>query len=458
MIKGNYILFILLTLVCYHSCLDNKGHNNQLSDTNEKYISDRDFLETYFSTIDIPYLLEEDKDSILSNKEEIKNNVNYRNQFIGKARGRKSAIRKFHFTSYNGKKVPVPFKRYLLPNELDDFNKDSLSGFIKLYELYRTREKEVNHLVKNINYLKEDEIQKLIEGSFKDSSYYKELAFNRFEKDSVTFWTAYNKRKDSLQSIIYPVDSVLPFGPKALGNLIEQDKNYLGFYIKEGDSISEKNKKKRKDIYEIWTYYLKLYPYVDADLSEDYEEKLLPPIKDYKILENPFLSILEQEGYVKRFNPIDGSFVTRLSNINNYEVYYATTGVDYPKGCGAYSKKIEDCCFFRAGYDCNSEGYVILYDHKDRFATVIPVFILNNTQSYGFQLQFSYIKDNVIYIYQGYSMYDRFVNQHGDWERYKVDAEGNTISAKGYKSVGIAKAYEIKILNNDEVRVTKINK
>ncbi len=455
MTKNNYILFILLLSLCYHSCQDNKKNINQHSAKKEEYGSNKAFLETYFSTIDIPYLLKEDVDSILLYEEKVKNDKQYRNKFITKAKGRRSGIRKLSYSSYKNKKVPFLFKRFLLPDELSKFNKDSLRDFVILYELYKKR----LEIIRNITYypLTHDEIQKLIQGSYKDSLYYKELSTNRYKKDSIESATRFNKIIDSLQSIIHPIDSLLPFGPKPLKNLIENKTNYLGFYVKSGDSLTENKKQSRKAIYDTWMYYLKLHPYVDADLSDDYEVKLLPPIKDYKVLDNSILSTLVQDGYEKEHSPINESFVARLSNITNYEVYYTTTGSDYPIGCGAFSKKEEDCCFFREGYDCNSTGYLILYNRKKEDALVIPAFILNNTQSYGFQLQFFYVKNNTIYIYQGYSMYDRFVNENGEVDRYLQHKEGRSTSAKGYKSVGIAKAYEIEILKNGEVNVKKIN-
>ncbi|MAN28802.1 MAG: hypothetical protein CMH15_12620 [Mesonia sp.] len=439
------------------SCKDKNETNNQINIVSEDNVAEESYIKKYFSTTDIPYLLKEEVDSILVNEEKIKNDKNYRNQFIGKARGRKSAIRKFHFTSYKGKKVPAPFKRFLLPNELEQFNKDSLAQFIILYELYKQRLKKVATIIK-YDLLTHDEIQKLIQSSFKDSIHYKELAKKRFLEDSIKFSIKYNRITDSLQSIIHPIDSILPFGPKPLGQLVENNKNFLGFYIKQGDSITEKKKKERKDIYDIWMYFLKLHPYVDADLSEDYEEKLLPPIENYEIVENTLLSTLIQDGYQKEYNPVNGSFVTRLSNINNYELYYTTTGVDYPIGCGAFAKKEEDCCFAKDGYDCNSTGYLILYNREEKFATVIPAYILNNSQSYGFQIQFFYVSNNTIFIYQGYSMYNWFVDKNGMLDRYLHHKDGSTTSARGYKSVGLAKAYEIKILNNNEVKVFKIKK
>ncbi|MFD2434924.1 hypothetical protein ACFSO9_16115 [Mesonia maritima] len=373
MIKSSCILSILFFFL--FSCKESNKFDKQAYIKDKKGAKKDTFLVKYFSAIDIPYLLEEEKDSILNRKDKIVEDKKFRNRFISKARARRSGIRKFNYIPYKGKKIPAPFKRFLLPNELEKFNKDSLAQFIILYELYKQRLKKVGTIIK-YDLLSNDEIQKLIQSSFKDSIHYKELAKKRFLGDSIKFSIKYNRITDSLQSIIHPIDSILPFGPKPLGQLVENNKNFLGFYIKQGgDSITEEKKKKRKDIYDIWMYFLKLHPYVDADLSEDYEQKLLPPIENYKMLENTLLSTLIQDGYQKEFNPVNGSFVTRLPNINNYEIYYTTTGVDYPIGCGAFAKKEEDCCFARDGYDCNSTGYLVLYNREEKFATVIPAFI-----------------------------------------------------------------------------------
>ena len=202
---------MLLTL-CYYSCQNNKKHNNQPSIDKEEYVSNKVFLETYFSTIDIPYLLKEEKDSILNNKERIATDKNYRNQFISKARGRRSGIRKL---SGGVSHIPAPFKRYLLPSELTSFNRDSLSDLIVLYELYKKRQDKIRSISKY--HLTYDEIQKLIKGSYKDSIYYRALSANRYKKDSIESIIRMNNKRDSLQKIIYPIDSVSPFGPKPLG-------------------------------------------------------------------------------------------------------------------------------------------------------------------------------------------------------------------------------------------------
>ena len=55
-------------------------------------------------------------------------------------------------------------------------------------------------------------------------------------------------------------------------------------------------------------------------------------------------------------------------------------------------------------------------------------------------------------------MYNWFVDKNGMLDRYLHHKDGSTTSARGYKSVGLAKAYEIKILNNNEVKVFKIKK
>lgn len=456
------ILFVILFFwIFLLSCKNEKNRNSQVITKQENKLSSESILTKYFSTIDIPYLLKEEVDSILLNKEKFKNDKAYRNQFKRKARGRRSGIRKLDGQS----QIPAPFRRYLLPSELTRFNKDSLSDFIILYELYKKREDKIRSIS---NYsLTEDEIQKLIQGSYKDSIYYKELSANRFKKDSIETITKFNKIKDSLQTIVHPVDSILPFGPKPFGRLLENNINSLGFHVKiENETnasgfplnnesyLTEEKKQSRKDIYDIWRYYLKFHPYADADLSEDYQEKLLPPIENYKVLHNSILASITEYDHEKKYNPINGNFVARLENIGIYEVYYTTTGVDSYNGCGLTIKE-NNCCFAKEGYDCSSIGYLILYNRKEKFATVVPAFILNNTQSFGFQLQFSYVSKETIYIYQGYSMYNWFVNKGGKIKRFITNKDGSTTGAKGYKSVGIANNYRIEIQNNGNLIINE---
>src|SRR5690606_9264397 len=104
----------------------------------------------------------------------------------------------------------------------------------------------------------------------------------RRSRDSIKYWTAFYHKRDSLQNIIHPVDSILPFGPKPLGQLVKNNEKAIDFKIlKDKPLTNEGFIKNRKMIYETWMYYLWFHPYADADLGENYVEKLLPAFKTY---------------------------------------------------------------------------------------------------------------------------------------------------------------------------------
>ena len=453
MIRLVYISFIFLISP---SCKDKQKDDFNFSIKNQvSEIAVEETLKKYISAYDIPYLLKEDVDSILENEEKIKNDKEYRNEFISKARRRRSGIEKLAYIPYNKTRVPFLFKRFLLPNELSSFHKDSLSDFVMLYELYKHRKDTITSVTKYVRFLEDEEIHKLIKGNFKDSASYQELATSRFNKDSIESSTRFHIIKDSLQSIVHPIDSMVPFGPKPLGRLIENNIESIGFHNNGVDSLTDEQTQSRKDIYTIWMYFLKFHPYADADLSEYYEEKLLPPIKTYQFIDLG-IEILHDDQII---DPKYLHFQTRISNIGNYEVYYSTTGVDSDNNnCGIHNKEEKNCCFAKEGYNCNSVGYLTLYNRKNQDATIIPAYVLQNTQSYGFQLQFPYIEDSTIHVFEGYSMYDWFVTKDGNITRYLENKSGVKTNANGYKSIGITKACEVQVLKNGEVKVKRIKK
>ncbi len=432
------VLYILLLSISFvlQSCKNTEIENLVPPLLEKKTNFEKDTLKQYISTIYIPYLLKEDIDSINVNKEKFINDKEYRwKTFEIKARERHHGIRQLSYTNYKNRKVPYYFKKFLLPNELALFHKDSISKFVTLYELYKKRRSTVEKITRYN--LEIDEIQHLIQVSFKDSVFYKKLASNRFKTDSIKSWRAYNQRTYSLQSIIHPIDSILPFGPETLGELIRSNQNDIGFTVLVNDLVrTTKDIEARKTIYNTWEYFLRLHPYADADLSEDYEQKLLPPIKSYQYVMVNDHSTLSDFRYVENpsLGSIVGSYVLRLPDINKYEVYYTTTGTDGYGDCGGgYNKTEENCCFTESWLGCNSTGNILLYDRKEQHSIVIAAFALNARRQERARQQFFYIDSNyTIHVFNG----DYYYN------RSRVDIK------KSSHNIGLTKAAEIKILED----------
>lgn len=442
-------ILVMFAFIIFINCGERRENSYHSTENQKSIIKSDDVLKKYFSISDIPYLSKEEVDTILINEKKIKINKQYRNRFISKARARKSEIRNLIYSTSENNNVPYLFKRFLHTPELSNFNKDSIKDFVILYDLYKKRIETIDKVTKHKHFLSDNEIQKLIQSSFKDSIYYKELAESRFIKDSIKSLMRFNNIRDSLQSIIHPINSMLPFGPKPLGKLIENETNSLGFYVKRGDSLKDKQLSKRKDIYDIWMYYLKFHPHADVDLVEGYIEKFLPPIKTYEFVNLGNLEVLNED---ENFDLKYSNFQLRLSNIGRYEIYYITAGIDsYDNDCNV-NRKVDNCCFSKEGYSCNSSGFIVLYNRQEQHSKIIPVFKLQNS-SYGFLLRFSYIKNNTIHVFEGKSLYNWFVDEKGDIDRYLHHLDGSTTSAKGYKSVGISKAYEIEIMNSGELKI-----
>lgn len=428
------IVLILITII--FSCKRNKGTSLPYNEGKTKANNTQD-----------PYLLEKEIDSILGkdadlSKEKVFNQALYN---IKIKRQQEIKELKRSATIHGKNKTPSVFNTYLTPKELSKFNSDSLSNWIIYNELYKTRRDRTSRLIKYVRALKKEEIQKFIQGSFKDSLYYKELASNRFKTDSIKSWVAYNKRLDSLQSIIHPIDSILPFGPKSLGKLIESNINDIGFTILKGDSLTKpKDIEARKAVYNTWKYFFKFHPYADRDLGEDYEERLLPPIKSYQYVTINDYSTLSNFKYLenKNLNSVIGSYVLRLPNINKYEVYYTTTGEDGYGNCGDYNKSEESCCFTESWLGCNSTGNIVLYNRKTQHSIVIAVFTLNALlgNETGTHQQFFYIDKNyTIHVFNGNLSLNR---SYADF-MYLL------------KAVGLTKTAEIKILEDGNIIINE---
>lgn len=396
-----------------------------------------------------PYLHVEELDTILINWKKFIENSNYSKNFYNRAIKRRNEINRLKASlqdSFPGRedfKNPTVFKRFILPEELVDFKLDSISSWMYYNKLIKKRRIEIGKQLKGneIRFFIDEQIHQIIKDSMRISEKYKQIVAENRKKDSVSYLKNYHRINDSLKNIINPIDSILPFGPKSLGNFIANNDNEIYFNEVKGKVLTALQKKKRKDIYDAWIFFLKLHPNSDADLSEGYIEKLLPPTHTYDFVEidgrNGLNGYLDYDDYQHDFNPFQAKFVTRISNIKNYEVYYTTTGNDFPSGCNNIGKKEDECCFKYEGYDCNSTGNIILYDRKKKHSVIIPAYELNMEE---LSFMFFYIsKDEKIYIFKG------------DYS-YKG---GNSISFDS-KTMKLEKFYEIKINTDNTITVNKI--
>ncbi len=330
-------------------------------------------------------------------------------------------------------KIPSDIKFFLSEEQINRVKSDSS----KYWEKYKKTAQIRKDSLTKLSALRSDEMIEMIKDSSRFWQINKALAIKRRNQE--------NDRMDSIQNALRPIDSMLPFGSKPLGELIKENRNDLGFSVKRGSSLTIEEKSKRKDLYNIWKYFLKLHPNSEVYDNGGYYEQMLPTINTYEYIDD--------EKY--KFNPINGNFVLRLSNINKYELYYSTTSSDYPSSCNPYYIKEENCCFLNEGYNCDSNGFLILYEREKKHSTVIPVFKLQNS-SYGFLLRFSYVEKNTIHVFDGNSIYDWFIDEKGEVDKYRTNEDGSTTNATGYKSVRLAKTYEIEVLDNGEVKKNKI--
>lgn len=407
MIKRHYILPLLLFCLLQLSCNNVQKSNNYSIVPKKNIDSTEILLNKYFSKIDIPYFLKEEIDSIIVNEEKIKNDKNYRNQFKRKARGRKSSIRKLGGQS----QIPAPFRRYLLPSELTSFNKDSLSDFIILFELYKKRQDKIRSIS---NYsLTHDEIQKLIQGSYKDSIYYKELSASRFKKDSVESTTRFNITKDSLQSIVHPVDSILPFGPRQLGEYIKQKISYVHFELSETSNLTQEQNIKQEQLKSIDAFYQSLLPDEELFENDGYYGRKLPPIKTYQNIYDYRISPDYTADNVDKFDITNSNFTLRLSDINKYEVYFVTSFKF--EHLLLYDRKLQHCIVLNAHQGLKAYSYE---DYQ-------PFFYVDNNSVSVFS------KSNAKGVYELYYTHKIEFNDNGDVTIIQQCVPVN-FEAKGY--------------------------
>lgn len=434
-------IFASVFAIVLHSCVNKSGNLPQTNSGN--YLDSNQSNQKIIEGLDFLTSIEKDSLSELSNT--------FPNSFNISSYVRLNEDRKFEILrlkagmqdSFSGKaegQIPLIFKRFITNEEFQRFNSDSIMDLIRLNEMMKNRRQTIENIIhyRMVNFLSNKEVLDLIEHSYKDSSYYQTLAINRYKKDSTDAAVRFNKRIDSLQLIIHPVDSILPFGAKQLGEMLDVDKKYLGFSFPQGDTLSDlKDIKSRKDIYDIWMYFLKFHSNAELDWRDNYDEKLLPPIKTYDHIQLGIETINNDQ----KIDPRNPGFPTRISDINGYEVYYSTTGMDYPVECSTDFKEIDDCCFAHQGYDCSTAGYITLYNRERQHATIIPTYILQYSQSFDLQIQFFYIKNNVIHIFDGRA-----------GTRFGYDKSG---THRKMNYVEISNEYGIEIFKNGNITSTQ---
>lgn len=427
----NCILFVVLFFLLNKCGKQNNSNNKILQISSTEYL---------------PYFLEEEIDTILSNWEKYESNSEYKNKYRQRAIRRKQEIN--NLKRYNVSKrndyVPSSFKKYLLPEEIKHFNSDFISHWVVYNEIMKERRLNLMNNIKYFHFLTFKEIQEIIKDKEKDTTIYRKLALERHIKDSISSWAAYNHKKDSLQSIIHSIDSILPFGPKSLGELINKEQNQLRFTIPKKDSLTNRESiLARKYIFDAWLYFLKFHPYADADLGEGYIEKSLPKINTYNYIELDGDKIEKRLGLYNEKHSI-GRLAVRISNLQSLEVYYTTTGVyGSDDKCGVYDKNEGNCCFIE-GYKCNSRGHLVFYNRKNQHATFIPAYELNTEWDDGLiSFRFFYIsKDNTIHIFEGNSRKNYQTSGH---DRYYTS-----------KSVTLSKTFEVKITEGHKFIINNV--
>jgi hypothetical protein len=314
------------------------------------------------------------------------------------------------------------------------------------------------------NYIRPEEVKLIVEDSVAYWSKYVETGNQRALNDSIK----YLKKIDSLQNVIYPVDSILPFGPKSLEYLVNTNQNKIKFTITDRKNvyehrkfqnfITEKGVKNRKLIYEAWMYYLNFHPneyyiyeedriflklktlqyiYLDEDIEDmNIEQKSDNFDEDGMLSRYEVNSAAWYASELFKENGI-GYIAVRIPNIEGFEVYYSTTGVDaWDNSCDVQGKTEEACCFYHNNgdnYNCASDGYLIFYDRKKQHGNIISVYKLENS---GFR--FFYIsKDKTIHVFEG---------QSGRRSWYSIDEE----------TMDLSKTHEIKITKDKKFIINKI--
>jgi len=327
-------------------------------------------------------------------------------------------------------------------NDLVDNRESNEDSIIDSYKFPRNHLKSFPNRFKLTAY----EARLILKDSSKYWQKYLQIAQERWRKDSIKFYG----RKDSLSKIVHPVDKSIPFGSGNLKQLMSgKSKEILLKISFDNEKISDSISLLKSDIFKIWTYYLKLHPYVDANLTEKFVEKRLPTTKTFELIKidkNSSLTTKFGEASEYYFDPKFGEFQIRLQNIFDFEVYYTTTGrYSSLNGCGIHYKTEENCCFSFTGYDCNSTGYLILYEKTKQHSIIIPVFEMKTEGDGGLtSFRFFYLdEDFKIHLFDGYSGMTDY-----------------SYSARKYQSntIRIVKSYEVPIQKKGVGNITELNR
>lgn len=317
--------------------------------------------------------------------------------------------------------------KYLTKEEKNLMEYDSLDIWNKFMEIAKERWFKYKK-IPNVDYLTIDEALTVIMDSTENWSSKQELALQRKQSESLR-----GNYIDSLKGVIHPIDSTIPFGPAPLLKLSSNRKRRTSFTKKVGKALQDTDStQSRKAIYESWMFFLKLNMALD-DSTEDSYGKFLPSITNYDfILEDK----LQLDNYKRRFKEIylnNSFYSTRIGNIGIYEVYYYVLQLGDSFGCHPYDKPLEDCCY-TPGYDCDYEGFVLLYDRSKKYAEILHAYYIA-AESFRF---FSITEDEVIHVFQG--------------ERKKSwDSRNRSVSSTDSISMELKEEFRVRILEDSKI-------
>jgi len=287
-------------------------------------------------------------------------------------------------------------------HNIADNNQAKKDSLVDTYEFPR------NHLENFPNRFKltDEEARVVLKDSAENWSKYLRIARERFLKDSLKFYN----NNDSLSRIVHPVEQSVPFGPQSITDLFSDLSQEVTLKTNSNqDELADSSARLRSQVFDVWKYYLELHPAADSDLVDGYTEKRLPPTKTFELIKidkNSSLTSKWGESSEYAFDPQSDVFQIRLQDMHEFEVYYSTTGVDsFSNGCGVHNKTAENCCYSFTGYNCNSVGYLIIYQRSRQHSTIVPIFELK-TEGDGGRISFRFFfidKDYKIHLYDGFS-------------------------------------------------------
>ncbi len=213
---------------------------------------------------------------------------------------------------------------------------------------------------------------------------------------------SFEKFKDSLNKIEYPIEVKLPFGSKDLINYSFPER---GFSIYTDKSIDPKMRMHQEKFLRVINHFTKLEtPHPDAEIQNE----LLLYFEDINYIELGNDNFSEENIFFnsKSINSVN----YRFQNINDYEVYFKIIedGNSYQQCDFVISNlNLNDCCY---SFDaCRYYGFLIFYDPINKNALIANLFYINSEDSYSTSFRFSIIKENgEIKVFEAFSNLDSY--------------------------------------------------